>query len=117
FFENTFAVFAMLADKDIGGVVDMMRERVDRWFVATPESERGAPAGEVAKLLETRGLAATTRTFATVSAALETARREAGANDRIVVFGSFYTVAEALRFAREKPWQAPALTRALSGEA
>ena len=28
------------------------------------------------------------------------ARREAGPNDRIVVFGSFYTVAEALRFAR-----------------
>jgi dihydrofolate synthase/folylpolyglutamate synthase len=100
FFENTFAVFAMLGDKEIGGVIDAMRERVDRWFVATPESERAAPAGEVAKLLEKRGLAATTRTFATVAAALETARREAGANDRIVVFGSFYTVAEALRFAR-----------------
>jgi folylpolyglutamate synthase/dihydropteroate synthase len=52
----------------------------------------------VRELLEARHLP--TRTFATVTAALETARREAGANDRIVVFGSFYTVAEALRFAR-----------------
>jgi len=68
--------------------------------VATPESERGAPAAEVARMLAEKGFDAATRTFATVAAALETARREAGANDRIVVFGSFYTVAEALRFAR-----------------
>jgi len=100
FFENTYAVFAMLADKDIGGVIDALKGRIDRWYVATPESERGAPAAEVARLLAERGSGAATRTFATVSAALETARREAGANDRIVVFGSFYTVAEALRFAR-----------------
>ena len=32
--------------------------------------------------------------------ALEAARRDAGPNDRIIVFGSFYTVAEALRYAR-----------------
>jgi len=100
FFENTYAVLAMLADKDIGGVIDALKGRIDRWYVATPESERGAPAAEVAGLLAERGSGAATRTFATVSAALETARREAGANDRIVVFGSFYTVAEALRFAR-----------------
>jgi len=99
FFENTCAVFAMLGDKDIGAVIDAMRGRVDRWYVATPESERAAPAAHVAKLLEERGLGNATRTFATVTAALDTARREAGANDRIVVFGSFYTVAEALRFA------------------
>ena len=98
FFENTFAVFAMLADKDIGAVIDAMRGRVDRWYVATPESDRAAPAARIAGLLEERVLSS--RTFATVASALDAARRDAGANDRIVVFGSFYTVAEALRFAR-----------------
>jgi dihydrofolate synthase/folylpolyglutamate synthase len=98
FFENTIAVFAMLGDKDIGGVIDAMKERVDKWHVATPESERAAPAATVQGLLEARHLPV--RTFATVTSALDTARREAGPNDRIVVFGSFYTVAEALRFAR-----------------
>ena len=100
FHENTFAVFGMLADKDIGAVIDAMARRIDRWFVAAPPSERAASADEVARLLEARGLGAATRTFATVEIALAEARREAGANDRIVVFGSFYTVAEALRFAR-----------------
>jgi dihydrofolate synthase/folylpolyglutamate synthase len=100
FYENTFAVFAMLGDKDIGGVVDAMRARVDRWFVATPESDRAAPAARTAQILADRGLAEATRTFVSVSSALEAARSEAGPNDRIVVFGSFLTVAEALRTAR-----------------
>ncbi|MEP7067665.1 MAG: bifunctional tetrahydrofolate synthase/dihydrofolate synthase [Usitatibacter sp.] len=99
YYENTLAVFAMLADKDIGGVVDAMRERVDRWFVSAADVERAAPGAEVAKVLASRGLGDLTRTFATIPAALAAARREAGPNDRIVVFGSFHTVAEALRSA------------------
>ena len=97
FFERTIAVFAMLGDKDIGGVIDAMRGRVDLWFVASVAAERAAPAQRIASLLAERGLSAATRTFATVDAALQEARREAGPNDRILVFGSFYTVADALR--------------------
>ena len=100
FYENTFAVFAMLADKDIGAVVDAVKERFDRWYVAAAQAERAASAAAVAEILAARGLAPVTRTFATVPAALDAARRDAGANDRIVVFGSFYTVAEALRSLR-----------------
>lgn len=100
FFQNTVAVLGMLSDKDIGGVVDALRHRIDRWHVAAPESERAAPAALVAQVLAQRGLGDATRTFASVTSALEAARREAGPNDRIVVFGSFYTVAEALRPAR-----------------
>jgi len=98
FFETTTAVFGMLADKDIDGVVEAMRERVDRWFVAAPQAERAASAARLMQPLESRGLAA--RAFVSIAQALQAARREAGANDRIVVFGSFYTVAEALRSVR-----------------
>jgi dihydrofolate synthase/folylpolyglutamate synthase len=100
FYENTLAVFAMLADKDIGGVVDAMRGRIDKWYVTAAHADRAASAGDVLKVLGFRGLAESARTFATVASALEAARRDAGPNDRIVVFGSFYTVAEALRAAR-----------------
>ena len=98
FYENTYAVFGMLADKDIAAVIDAVAHRIDRWFVAAPPSERAASAADVARLLEARK--APVRTFATIDAALDAARREAGPNDRITVFGSFYTVAEALRTAR-----------------
>ncbi len=100
FFENTFAVFAMLADKDIAGVVQTMGPRIDRWYVSAAQAERAASAAEVARILGAHGAGDRIRTFATVAAALEAARRDAGPNDRIVVFGSFYTVAEALRCAR-----------------
>jgi len=99
FFERTFAVFAMLADKDIGGVVDAVRHRIDGWYVSAAQADRAASAEAVAGILAGRGIEAV-RTFATVDAALQAARREAGSNDRIVVFGSFHTVAEALRSAR-----------------
>jgi len=99
FFRNTRAVFAMLADKDIAGVIDALHHRIDAWYVAAADAERAAPAAEVAALLAQRGLAAVTRTFATVPSALDAARRDAGPDDRILVFGSFYTVAEALRSA------------------
>jgi dihydrofolate synthase/folylpolyglutamate synthase len=36
-------------------------------------------------------------TFATVAEALQLACNEAAENDRIAAFGSFYTVAEAMR--------------------
>jgi dihydrofolate synthase/folylpolyglutamate synthase len=100
FAEKTLAVFAMLADKDIGSVVDAMRGRIDRWYVSAAQAERAASAAQVAEVLFEKHLSDRTRMFATVASALDAARRDAGPNDRIVVFGSFYTVAEALRAAR-----------------
>ncbi len=92
---NTFAVFAMLADKDIGGVIDAMRGRIDRWYVAAAAADRAAPVQKVQEALAARGLAQATRAFVSVRAALDAARSDAGPDDRIVVFGSFLTVAEA----------------------
>jgi dihydrofolate synthase/folylpolyglutamate synthase len=100
FFENTFAVFGILDDKDAGGVIGAVRGRIDRWFVAAPESERAAPASKVVDALARHAPDAPARSFATITAALDAAKAAAGPNDRIVVFGSFYTVAEALRSAR-----------------
>jgi dihydrofolate synthase/folylpolyglutamate synthase len=100
FYENTLAVFAILGDKDVGGVIDAMRGRVDKWFVASSVSDRAAATATVVEALEKRGLKEATRAFATVPSAFEAARGAAGPNDRIVVFGSFTTVAEALRNAR-----------------
>ena len=100
FAPRTIAVFAILADKDMGGVIDAMRDRIDAWYVSAAQAERAASAQQVVEALAKRGLGDRARTFVTVSAALETARREAQPDDRIVVFGSFYTVAEALRSAR-----------------
>jgi len=97
FHPTTWAVFGMLRDKDIAGVVDAMRHRVDRWLPATLEGPRAATADELAATLAASGVAGPLPTFASPTAALAYAREHAGGDDRIVAFGSFLTVADVLR--------------------
>jgi dihydrofolate synthase/folylpolyglutamate synthase len=94
---ETFAVCGMLADKDMAAVVRALRARIDRWFVATLPGPRGAAATLLRDVLLASGVDATcVRTYDDVPAALAAARAAAGEADRIVVFGSFLTVAAAL---------------------
>ena len=94
---ETIAVCGMLADKDMAGVVQALRPRVDRWFVASLPGVRGASAQQLRDVLLAAGVeAASIRTFDDVPAALAAARAVAGEADRIVVFGSFLTVAAAM---------------------
>jgi dihydrofolate synthase/folylpolyglutamate synthase len=97
FHPRTLAVFGMLADKDIGGVVDAMRARVDRWFVASLPGPRGTTAAALAARLHECGVDASAVVVCDdVADALARARNEAEDADRIVAFGSFLTVAAAL---------------------
>ena len=100
-FPQTIAVLGILADKDVGGVIDALRERIDRWFVATLPGPRGASADAVvAALVDAAVAKEATRTFDDVGSAFAAARAAASEADRIIVFGSFLTVAAALAVAR-----------------
>jgi dihydrofolate synthase/folylpolyglutamate synthase len=97
FFPRTIAVFGMLADKDIAGVAAVLRARIDVWCVATLPGARGASARADHDALIAAGVAETAiRGFDNVEIALAAARKEASEADRIIVFGSFLTVAAAL---------------------
>ncbi len=93
---KTIAVFAMLRDKDMTGVVDQLRDCIDHWLVAGIAQPRGAGAAELAEVLEKTGEATKVQTFTDVAAAFRQACAMAGDDDRIAAFGSFYTVAEVL---------------------
>jgi dihydrofolate synthase/folylpolyglutamate synthase len=97
---GTLAVFGMLRDKDIAGVAQLLAEYVDRWFVCTLPPPRGAQASELAQVLRKAGVNAV-REFETPANAYAAACSGAGENDRIVVFGSFHTVADVIA-ARDK---------------
>lgn len=92
---KTRAVVAMLADKDMGRVVAELSAVVDRWYVAGLDVWRGCDAARLAEVVERQCKAPLLR-FDQVSGALAAAHAEASDGDRIVVFGSFHTVAEAL---------------------
>jgi len=94
---RTLAVFAMLNDKDITGVVRELDRYIDTWLVAGINAPRGTSAAELEQVLRTERIRGNIHTFPDVVAAMQHARYEAAENDRIVALGSFYTVADAMR--------------------
>lgn len=96
-YPKTYAVCAMLKDKDMAGVVRELIWQVDVWLVAGINAPRGATSEELAQVVKGELIDGELLTFATVTDALHHAYKVADENDRIITFGSFYTVAEALR--------------------
>ena len=86
------AVFAMLKDKDIVGVAQPLKDQVDEWLVATLPGSRGADAQRIEQALASIGVSSPISRFESAADAYECAIRSAGQNDKILVFGSFFTV-------------------------
>ncbi|KRG43573.1 bifunctional folylpolyglutamate synthase/dihydrofolate synthase [Stenotrophomonas pictorum JCM 9942] len=96
---RTLAVYAALADKDAPAVVAALQGQVAGWFLAGLDAARGQSALQLRdRLLQTE--AATAVLADDVGRALEAALAQAQAGDRVLVFGSFHTVAEVLPLLR-----------------
>lgn len=94
---RTLAIFAMLVDKDIAGVINALQTVFDAWYIAGIEHPRGASADQLAGLIHQALPEAELHIFASASLAYQQACIDAGENDRIVVFGSFFMVADVMR--------------------
>ena len=100
----TYAVFAAYADKDVEGIVRAVSARIDRWFIAASAGPRGLAVEALRLRLQDAGVvAATIDASDDVAHALRKARDAATEADRIVVFGSFVTVAAALAAGAASP--------------
>lgn len=92
---RTLGVFAVLADKDAASMVDALKDQIDHWYLAANHSERALPIAELRQLLGER-VAGRIESFDGVVQAYSAARKAAADRDRIIVFGSAFTVAEVL---------------------
>jgi dihydrofolate synthase/folylpolyglutamate synthase len=93
---STLAVFSMLQDKDIAGVVGAVARHIDYWLIAGLEGKRGATVALLRQHMQAAGVAAPITACQSIAAAYVQACDMARENDRILVFGSFYTVAAAI---------------------
>jgi dihydrofolate synthase/folylpolyglutamate synthase len=118
---KTWAVVAMLADKDITGVLQNVSSDIDNWCFAGLENvARGLSVDALIESLpddflsqsktvvteknrqdlalnQCTMLSETVLLATTVGKACDLVLSKANDNDRIIIFGSFYTVAEAMR--------------------
>jgi dihydrofolate synthase/folylpolyglutamate synthase len=93
---RTRVVLGMLADKDVAGFVAMLAPVVNDWYLATLPGERGLSAGDLGQLIKRRDPTETIQSFRDVVSAFQQAHADAKSGDRVVVCGSFLTVAEVL---------------------
>jgi dihydrofolate synthase/folylpolyglutamate synthase len=89
---RTRLVLAMLGDKDIEAVIDCLRPCVDDWYLAPLTVPRAAPVARLQQALANQPVAV----FDSVAAAHAAAVAASSTTDRVVVAGSFYTVAAVL---------------------
>lgn len=90
------AVFGMLDDKDLEGVLNSMQSQICAWAVASLPSPRSCKVERLQQALQQRNASVTS--YASIAQAIEAQCANAAENDQIVVFGSFFTVAEALKW-------------------
>ncbi len=101
FFRYTLAVFGAMQDKDIDGILRAMGKRVDHWLLTGLPTARAATAAQLGEALKATGFVAdgnerSMALFDEPADALRAALGRAHEDDRIIVFGSFYTVAAVL---------------------
>ena len=96
YFPFTHAIFGAMADKDIEGVIRPMLGVVDYWHCVDLPTPRAATAHQIQQVLEHLGVKNTKEsgvdTFTNPALAYQKTVERAGQNDRILVFGSFFTV-------------------------
>ena len=96
----THAVFGAMADKDIVGVMRAMSGVVDHWHLCALPSPRAADVAQLQACLLQAGFKVdaehSVHTHDSVQQALLQLSTQVPASDRMVVFGSFVTVEQAL---------------------
>lgn len=93
---EVYAVTAVMADKDIQAMFSAMAGVVDHWCLTTVALPRAATAAHLDEILQRAVPGAASEQYPDVAAALRALESRLRPHDRVVVFGSFYTVAAAL---------------------
>ncbi|MFM2399552.1 MAG: Folylpoly-gamma-glutamate synthetase / Dihydrofolate synthase [Pseudomonadota bacterium] len=100
FHPYTIAVFGAMKDKDLDSVIEKLKSNIDHWLLTDLPTSRAATAVQLVERMAAHGITASSQkgkerqieTFANPIDALARAKALAGEGDRILVFGSFFTV-------------------------
>jgi dihydrofolate synthase/folylpolyglutamate synthase len=100
YFPYTHAIFGVMSDKDIEGVIRPMLGIIDFWHCVDLDLPRAAKAIDLEKILSGLGVKNTDQSGVDIdispAAAYQKTLSKVGQNDRIMVFGSFLTVSSVL---------------------
>ncbi|MBL4826565.1 MAG: bifunctional tetrahydrofolate synthase/dihydrofolate synthase [Spongiibacteraceae bacterium] len=94
---STFALIAMMKDKDSTGVIEALKNQIDSWVVADLyDTSRAMVASDLAAIIVRQGITQVT-VGDDIAQAYQQVRCLMGAQDRLIVLGSFITVSEVMK--------------------
>lgn len=93
------AVFSALSDKDVTSMVQHLSDLVSEWYIAPLPSVRGRTLEDLQQAIADGG-ASNIKKFEDITTAFQSALLHSTPDNCIIVFGSFYTVAEVLKYQR-----------------
>ena len=95
------AVFGLLSDKDLAGIQQPLAGRFESWAVAPLPTPRSRDAQALADELNARGELA--QSFASIAEAIVWQLDHTRVDKEIIIFGSFFCVAEAILWLNAQP--------------
>ena len=98
--KKTFAVIGLLNDKDVYSLIKPLCNIVEKWYVGTINSERGMNSSEIKERMKSLVKSENIVCSNSMAEALSKAYSKVTEHDRLVVYGSFYTVSEFMNFTR-----------------
>jgi dihydrofolate synthase/folylpolyglutamate synthase len=93
--EKVHAVFSILRDKDIFGLLTAVKDCIDYWYPAQLDTRRAASEDYLLSLCKKAGILVDI-CYTSPFIAFEEALTRSAAGDLIVVFGSFFTVSHVI---------------------
>ncbi len=93
---KTFAIFSILADKDIAGVLEMMSGQVDEWHLVPLPGRRAVSCEVLVEQIQAHDAQIPFYTHSDFQAAWNAIHLSAEKQDRVVAFGSFLVVSGML---------------------
>ena len=105
YYPCTHAVFGVMADKELAPMLAKLNPIIDRWYFCDLPTPRAAQAEAVQAQWQAQNprKGSTSSCHANPQAALDAAFAAAGPEDRIAVFGSFFTVGGVLANGEPRP--------------
>ena len=97
-YDKIIVVLGVLADKDVYSIVEPFSSLVDPWYIGTIHSERGMNSDEIKfRINSIYKNKLSIGTYASVTSAFNAAKYDQMKDSLLLVYGSFYTVSEALK--------------------
>ncbi|HID81020.1 MAG TPA: bifunctional tetrahydrofolate synthase/dihydrofolate synthase [Chromatiales bacterium] len=91
---DTVLLLGVMRDKAVSEMIQALQPVVDKWVVSSPAIERALPANALQKKVKEIIPEVVVETYSDLSTAYRTEIGKLQKDDRLIVTGSFYTVAE-----------------------